>query len=89
MTEEGLWLQGLDPYSERERSEKDYYEPCEEYVPIPEDDEFDREPDEDGMGYCGGNVVSTGGQSHYNGHYDCYTLYLLCDRCGPYEVECV
>lgn len=38
---------------------------------------------------CGGKVVATGGQHHYNGHYDCYTLYLNCENCGPYEVECV
>lgn len=38
---------------------------------------------------CGGRVVSTGGQSHYSNGYDCYTLYLECETCGPYEVECV
>jgi hypothetical protein len=38
---------------------------------------------------CGGRVKATGGQHHYNGHYDCYTLYLECENCGPYEVECV
>lgn len=38
---------------------------------------------------CGGKVVSTGGQGYYNGSYQCYTMYLRCDRCGDYEVECV
>jgi hypothetical protein len=31
----------------------------------------------------------TGGQRHYNGYYDLYTLYLICEHCGPYDVECV
>lgn len=38
---------------------------------------------------CGGKVVATGGQHWYNGIYNCYTLYLNCENCGPYEVECV
>ena len=38
---------------------------------------------------CGGRVVATGGSSYYNGHYSCYTLYLKCEFCGDYEVECV
>lgn len=38
---------------------------------------------------CGGKVVSTGGHHYYNGSYDCYTMYLDCENCGPYEVECV
>jgi hypothetical protein len=39
--------------------------------------------------YCGGKVWSTGGSGYYNGSYQCYTLYLECENCGPYEVECV
>lgn len=38
---------------------------------------------------CGGRVVATGGNHWYNGWYNCYTLYLDCENCGPYEVECV
>lgn len=38
---------------------------------------------------CGGRVVSTGGHHHYSNGYDCYTLYLRCEKCGDYEVECV
>ena len=38
---------------------------------------------------CGGRLVATGGNSYYNGSYSCYTLHLECERCGPYEVECV
>lgn len=38
---------------------------------------------------CGGKVVATGGHAHYNGYYNCYTLYLRCENCGDYEVECV
>lgn len=38
---------------------------------------------------CGGRVIATGGHGYYNGHYQCYTLYLECENCGPYEVECV
>lgn len=48
-------------------------------------DEFGNIMDE----VCNGRVVSTGGRGYYNGHYDCYTLYLTCENCGPYEVECV
>lgn len=40
-------------------------------------------------GICGGKVISTGGHGYYNGSYQCYTMYLHCDRCGDYEVECV
>lgn len=40
--------------------------------------------------YCdGGKVVATGGNHWYNGSYNCYTLYLNCENCGDYEVECV
>lgn len=38
---------------------------------------------------CGGEQFVTGGRHHYNGSYNCYTLYLRCENCGPYEVECV
>lgn len=38
---------------------------------------------------CGGRLVATGGNGYYNGSYQCYTLYLECEKCGPYEVECV
>ena len=38
---------------------------------------------------CGGKVVSTGGHGYYNGSYQCYTMYLRCENCGDYEVECV
>ena len=38
---------------------------------------------------CGGRLWVQGGHGYYNGHYDCYTLYLICENCGPYEVECV
>ena len=38
---------------------------------------------------CGGRVISTGGQGYYNGSYQCYTMYLRCENCGDYEVECV
>jgi hypothetical protein len=38
---------------------------------------------------CGGHVVATGGHGYYNGSYNCYTLYLRCENCGDYEVECV
>lgn len=38
---------------------------------------------------CGGKVVSTGGHHHYTNGFDCYTMYLRCERCGDYEVECV
>lgn len=57
-----------------------YEERCENDV-----DEFGNLMDEP----CGGRLVSLGGQGYYNGHYDCYTLYLECENCGPYEVECV
>ena len=63
-------------------TEEDYEEGCENLW------------DENGKPFpggevCGGKVVSTGGQGYYNGSYDCYTLYLRCERCGDYEVECV
>lgn len=57
-----------------------------------EDTKQDSMPDdyyEEPCGECGGKVIATGGRHHYNGHYDCYTLYLKCENCGPYEVECV
>jgi len=38
---------------------------------------------------CNGRVVSTGGHGYYNGSYQCYTMYLECENCGHYEVECV
>lgn len=38
---------------------------------------------------CGGKVWSTGGHGYYNGSYQCYTMYLHCENCGDYEVECV
>lgn len=38
---------------------------------------------------CGGKVWSTGGHGYYNGSYQCYTMYLECENCGDYEVECV
>ena len=60
------------------REPEDYEEPCGNLVV--------RDGEE---GHCGGKVVSTGGHHYYNGHYDCYTLYLDCENCGPYEVECV
>lgn len=51
-----------------------------------DDEDYDRSEPCD---KCGGKVIATGGQHYYNGHYDCYTLYLTCENCGPYEVECV
>lgn len=38
---------------------------------------------------CGGRLVAIGGHGYYNGSYDCYTLTLECEFCGPYDVECV
>jgi len=38
---------------------------------------------------CGGRLWVQGGNGYYNGSYDCYTLYLICENCGPYDVECV
>ena len=38
---------------------------------------------------CNGKVWSTGGHPYYNGSYQCYTIYLFCENCGHYEVECV
>jgi len=66
-----------------------------------EDWEYPSEPDpsqyreleenqyEDDCEECGGKQFVTGGNGHYNGSYQCYTLYLTCENCGPYEVECV
>lgn len=44
---------------------------------------------EDDCEECGGKQFVTGGNGYYNGSYQCYTLYLECENCGPYEVECV
>ena len=55
------------------------------YAPEPMPDDFYEERCEE----CGGGVVVTGGQHWYNGQYNCYTMYLNCENCGPYEVECV
>lgn len=44
---------------------------------------------EEGCEECGGRIWSTGGNGYYNGSYQCYTMYLECENCGPYEVECV
>lgn len=57
-----------------------YEERCENEVPVDEDHS---------QGLCYGRVVSTGGRRHYSNGYDCYTLFLNCENCGPYEVECV
>lgn len=38
---------------------------------------------------CGGSQWDIGGTSYYNGSYQCYTLHLECENCGPYDVECV
>lgn len=56
-----------------------YEERCENDV-----DEFGN-----AMEPCGGRLVATGGNGYYNGSYQCYTLHLECENCGPYEVECV
>lgn len=47
------------------------------------------DPDAEPGETCGGRLVSTGGNGYYNGSYQCYTLYLRCENCGDYEVECV
>lgn len=60
-------------------------EPGDEYYSDDESDDTYYEPCE----FCGGRVVSTGGNYHYNGNYNCYTMYLDCENCGPYEIECV
>lgn len=65
-----------------------YPDPCENLVKIPEADPDDPEI-ENGMGRCGGTVWDIGGHSYYNGQYQCYTLYLECEHCGTYDVECV
>jgi len=76
-----------------------YSDESEEPVATFDDDDLyeqlcENECDENGNPFpdgelCGGKVVSTGGQGYYNGSYQCYTMYLRCDRCGDYEVECV
>ncbi len=38
---------------------------------------------------CGGRQKDLGGFGYYNGSYQCYTLTLECENCGPYDVECV
>lgn len=61
-----------------------------ELVPEPiEYNDEDSELYEDGCEECGGKVVATGGHGYYNGSYQCYTLYLRCENCGDFEVECV
>ena len=55
----------------------------------PEPDDLTPEDYEEPCDYCGGKVWATGGNSYYNGSYQCYTLYLECENCGPYDVECV
>lgn len=57
-----------------------YEERCENEVPV---------TDENEAGICNGRLHSTGGQHHYSNGFDCYTLFLTCEHCGPYEVECV
>lgn len=52
-------------------------------------DSDDGEEYEEPCDNCGGKVVALGGQNYYNGSYDCYTLYLRCENCGDYDVECV
>lgn len=59
--------------------------PPEAAYPESEPDDLYEEPCEN----CGGKVTATGGHHYYNGSYNCYTLYLDCENCGPYEVECV
>ena len=56
----------------------------EQWPPPLEEDEYP-EPCEE----CGGRQFVVGGQGHYNGSYQCYTLTLNCENCGPYDVECV
>lgn len=56
----------------------------EQWPPSLEENEYPERCDE-----CGGRQWVTGGNGYYNGRYDCYTLYLECENCGPYEVECV
>lgn len=60
-----------------EANNKDYIEPLEE-------NQYEENCEE-----CGGKQFVTGGNGYYNGSYQCYTLYLKCENCGPYEVECV
>lgn len=71
----------LEPEYKGESERHVFYPyPCENEVPV--DDEH-----EDGI--CNGAVWDIGGHSYYNGSYQCYTLYLECENCGPYDVECV
>lgn len=65
------------------------FEPYEPEENIPPTDFDDAELYEERCEECGGKVVATGGNGYYNGNYQCYTLYLECENCGPYEVECV
>lgn len=44
---------------------------------------------EDDCEECGGKQFVIGGHGYYNGSYQCYTLELECENCGPYDVECV
>jgi hypothetical protein len=64
-----------------------------DWEPEPDQEQHIRELEEnqyeDDCEECGGKQFVTGGNGYYNGHYDCYTLYLECENCGPYEVECV
>lgn len=60
-----------------------------EYEPPENDPDLPDDFYEDGCEECGGKVRATGGQHYYNGSYNCYTLHLECENCGPYEVECV
>lgn len=60
-----------------------YFEIAETTYSEPEP--WQEEPQYEPCDECGGRVVATGGHHHYNG----YTLYLDCENCGPYEVECV
>ena len=55
-----------------------------QHLPELEENEYPEPCDE-----CGGRQWVTGGQGHYNGQYQCYTLSLNCENCGDYDVECV
>lgn len=44
---------------------------------------------EDDCEECGGKQFVIDGYGYYNGSYQCYTLTLKCENCGPYDVECV
>jgi hypothetical protein len=78
----------IDYWSTYDQEYGDDYEgePCENWVEIPEDDEFDRDP---GEGTCGGKVKWISNYHYYNGTYDCVRMTLECEYCGTYEVECV